>query len=113
MTDSNESRIQRATSVFMSLGLRAVNMSGPWTTLSWALSKKTLYKYFSDKRDLGVESAWLGIVGRPGARNGEAKSTSENAIEAELKLMEFKHQMLVDMQLQYVVRFEEVLPQGV
>ena len=56
-----ESLIQRATSVFMRLGVRAVNMADLSSELG--ISKKTLYKYVSDKRDL-ICSAWLGIVPR-------------------------------------------------
>ena len=49
-TEPQESLIQRATSVFMRLGVRAVNMADVSSELG--ISKKTLYKYVSDKRDL-------------------------------------------------------------
>jgi AcrR family transcriptional regulator len=92
--EPKESLIQRATSVFMSLGVRAVNMADLSSELG--ISKKTLYKYFSDKRDLILQCmAWH--CSQMEHVIQEAKSTSENTIEAELKLIRFIHQVTCDM----------------
>jgi len=60
------------------------------------ISKKTLYKYVSDKRDLILQCmAWH--CSQMEQVIEEAKSTSENTIEAELKLIRFIHQIASDM----------------
>ena len=60
------------------------------------ISKKTLYKYVSDKRDLILQCmAWH--CSQMEHVIEEAKSTSENTIEAELKLIRFIHQIASDM----------------
>ena len=80
--EPKESLIQRATSVFMRLGVRAVNMADLSSELG--ISKKTLYKYVSDKRDLILQCmAWH--CSQMEHVIDEAKSTSENTIEAELE----------------------------
>jgi len=92
--EPKESLIQRATSVFMRLGVRAVNMADLSSELG--ISKKTLYKYVSDKRDLILQCmAWH--CSQMEHVIEEAKSTSENTIEAELKLIRFIHQITSDM----------------
>ena len=92
--EPKESLIQRATSVFMRLGVRAVNMADVSSELG--ISKKTLYKYVSDKRDLILQCmAWH--CSQMEHVIDEAKSTSENTIEAELKLIRFIHQIASDM----------------
>ena len=92
--EPKESLIQRATSVFMRLGVRAVNMADLSRELG--ISKKTLYKYVSDKRDLILQCmAWH--CSQMEHVIEEAKSTSENTIEAELKLIRFIHQITSDM----------------
>ena len=92
--EPKESLIQRATSVFMRLGVRAVNMADLSSELG--ISKKTLYKYVSDKRDLILQCmAWH--CSQMEHVIDEAKSTSENTIDAELKLIRFIHQITSDM----------------
>jgi AcrR family transcriptional regulator len=92
--EPKDSLIQRATSVFMRLGVRAVNMADVSSELG--ISKKTLYKYVSDKRDLILQCmAWH--CSQMEQVIEEAKSTSENTIEAELKLILFIHQIASDM----------------
>ena len=92
--EPKESLIQRATSVFMRLGVRAVNMADLSSELG--ISKKTLYKYVSDKRALILQCmAWH--CSQMEHVIEEAKSTSENTIEAELKLIRFIHQITSDM----------------
>ena len=92
--EPKESLIQRATSVFMRLGVRAVNMADLSSELG--ISKKTLYKYVSDKRDLILQCmAWH--CSQMEHVIEEAKATSENTIEAELKLIRFIHQIASDM----------------
>lgn len=94
MIEPKDSLIQRATSVFMRLGVRAVNMADVCSELG--ISKKTLYKYVSDKRDLIFQCmSWhCSQIERV---IQEAKSTSKNTIEAELKLIRFIHQITSDM----------------
>jgi AcrR family transcriptional regulator len=78
----------------MRLGVRAVNMADVSSELG--ISKKTLYKYVSDKRDLILQCmAWH--CSQMEHVIDEAKSTSENTIEAELKLIRFIHQIASDM----------------
>ena len=92
--EPKDSLIQRATSVFMRLGVRAVNMADVCSELG--ISKKTLYKFVSDKRDLILKCmAWH--CSQMEHVIEEAKSTSENTIEAELKLIRFIHQIASDM----------------
>ena len=80
--------------MFMRLGVRAVNMADLSSELG--ISKKTLYKYVSDKRDLILQCmAWH--CSRMEHVIEKAKSTSENTIEAELKLIRFIHQIASDM----------------
>ena len=59
--EPKDSLIQRATSVFMRLGVRTVNMADVSSELG--ISKKTLYKYVSNKRDL-ILQCMAGIVPR-------------------------------------------------
>lgn len=92
--EPKDSLIQRATSVFMRLGVRTVNMADVSSELG--ISKKTLYKYVSNKRDLILQCmAWH--CSQMEHVIEEAKSTSENTIEAELKLIRFIHQITSDM----------------
>ena len=80
--------------MFMRLGVRAVNMADLSSELG--ISKKTLYKYVSDKRDLILQCmAWH--CSQMEHVIEEAKATSENTIEAELKLIRFIHQIALDM----------------
>lgn len=78
----------------MRLGVRTVNMADVSSELG--ISKKTLYKYVSNKRDLILQCmAWHCSQMEHVIK--EAKSTSENTIEAELKLIRFIHQITSDM----------------
>ena len=78
----------------MRLGVRTVNMADVSSELG--ISKKTLYKYVSNKRDLILQCmAWH--CSQMEHVIEEAKSTSENTIEAELKLIRFIHQITSDM----------------
>lgn len=93
-TEPQESLIQRATSVFMRLGVRAVNMADVSSELG--ISKKTLYKYVSDKRDL-ISKCMTWHCAQMEQVIEEAKSNSENTIDAELKLIRFIHQIASEM----------------
>lgn len=92
--DARKALIQRATEVFMRLGIRAVNMADLATELS--VSKKTLYKHVTDKRDLILQcmdshcSEMESVI-------ADAKKDSENAIDAELKLIRFIHRTTSQM----------------
>jgi AcrR family transcriptional regulator len=78
----------------MRLGIRAVNMADLATELS--VSKKTLYKHVTDKRDLILQcmdshcSEMESVI-------ADAKKDSENAIDAELKLIRFIHRTTSQM----------------
>lgn len=92
--EPKDSLIQRATSVFMRLGIRAVNMADVCGELG--ISKKTLYKFVSDKRDLIMQCmAWH--CTRMEEVIESSKSDSENTIDAELKLIRFIHQAASEM----------------
>lgn len=94
LSEPKESLIQRATDVFMRLGVRAVNMADVSSELG--ISKKTLYKYVSDKRDLILQCmAWH--CERMEQVIEEAKFNSENTIDAELQLIRFIHRMTSEM----------------
>ena len=84
--DAQKALIQRATEVFMRLGIRSVNMADLATELS--ISKKTLYKFVTDKRDLILQCMDSHCTEMEEVIAG-AKQDSENAIDAELKLIRF------------------------
>lgn len=92
--DARKALIQRATEVFMRLGIRAVNMADLAAELS--VSKKTLYKYVTDKRDLILQCMDSHCTEMESVI-ANAKKDSENAIDAELKLIRFIHRTTSQM----------------
>jgi AcrR family transcriptional regulator len=92
--DARKALIQRATEVFMRLGIRAVNMADLAAELS--VSKKTLYKYVTDKRDLILQCMDSHCTEMESVI-ADAKKDSENAIDAELKLIRFIHRTTSQM----------------
>lgn len=92
--DARKALIQRATEVFMRLGIRAVNMADLAAELS--VSKKTLYKYVTDKRDLILQCMDSHCTEMESVI-AAAKKDSENAIDAELKLIRFIHRTTSQM----------------
>jgi TetR/AcrR family transcriptional regulator, cholesterol catabolism regulator len=92
--DAQKALIQRATEVFMRLGIRSVNMADLATELS--ISKKTLYKFVTDKRDLILQCMDSHCTEMEEVIAG-AKQDSENAIDAELKLIRFIHRTTSQM----------------
>lgn len=93
----------RAMRVFMRLGIRSVNMADLATELG--ISKKTLYKYFQDKRDLIVQCMDQ-HCGDMEEVITQASASEGNAIDVEWSLIRFVHEtasqvhpsMLFDLQ---------------
>ena len=107
--EANDSLIRRATSVFLRLGIRAVNMADVSSELG--ISKKTLYKFVRDKRDLIFQCmSWH--CAQMERVIEEAKSSSENTIDAELKLIRFIHQITSDMHPSVLFDLNKYHPQA-
>jgi len=81
----------RCAALFGRFGIKALSMDDLAGQL--ACSKKTLYKYFSDKRDL-VSKALHGHLDGLEAQMAEVMHGEGNAIDLALREMENKHQML-------------------
>ncbi len=79
--------------VFMRLGIKAVNMDDVARHLG--VSKKTLYKYFKDKRDLVTRSLNQLIDETDRMMHG-MKDVPGNAIDAELAMMRYVRKMLAE-----------------
>lgn len=80
--------------MFMRLGIKALNMDDIATGLG--VSKKTLYKYVTDKRDL-VGKAFALQCKKHQQMMAEAPHLGANAIDAELVMMKQMHGMLSEM----------------
>lgn len=99
--------------VFMRLGIKAVNMDDVARHLG--VSKKTLYKYFKDKRDLVTRSLNLLIEETDRMMHG-MKDVPGNAIDAEFAMMRYVRKMLAeqhpsvlfDLQKYYATAWAEV-----
>ena len=99
--------------VFMRLGIKAVNMDDVAQHLG--VSKKTLYKYFKDKRDLVIQSLHQ-LIGETESKMGSLRDHPGNAIDAEFAMMRYVRKMLVaqhpsvmfDLQKYYASAWSEV-----
>ena len=81
----------RCTQLFGRFGIKAMSMDDLAGHL--ACSKKTLYKYFSDKRDLVSQALHSHLDGLE-AQMGDLMNGEGNAIDLALREMENKHKML-------------------
>ena len=79
--------------VFMRLGIKAVNMDDIARHLG--VSKKTLYKYFKDKRDL-VTRSLLQLIEETERMMIGLRDLPGNAIDAELAMMRYVRKMLAE-----------------
>lgn len=84
----------RAMRVFLELGIRSVNMDDLSRELG--ISKKTLYKYFSDKRDL-IQQCMSQHCGDMEQVILDAESANGNAIDIEMALIRFVHETTSQM----------------
>lgn len=84
----------RAMEVFLRLGIRSVNMADLAGELG--VSKKTLYKYFKDKRDL-ISQCMDQHCGDMESVIADAASAEGNAIDVEWSLIRFVHQTASQM----------------
>jgi AcrR family transcriptional regulator len=105
--------VNQVCGVFMRFGIKAVNMDDIARHIG--VSKKTLYKYFRDKRDLVIRSMNL-LIDQTEEMMGGLKNHPGNAIDAELAMMRYVRKMLVeqhpsvlfDLQKYYAVPWAEV-----
>ena len=99
--------------VFMRLGIKAVNMDDVARHLG--VSKKTLYKYFKDKRDLVIRSLHL-LIEETDQKMSSLRDHPGNAIDAEFAMMRYVRRMLAaqhpsvmfDLQKYYATAWAEV-----
>ena len=91
LDERGEALRTQCTQLFGRFGIKALNMDDLAGHL--ACSKKTLYKYFKDKRDLVSQALHSHIDGLE-AQMVEFMEGEGNAIELALREMETKHRML-------------------
>ena len=91
MNEREEEILNGACAVFMKYGIKSVNMDDVAKNLR--ISKKTLYKYFSDKRDLVSKALHSHLDGLE-AQMADLMQGEGNAIDLAMQEMENKHKML-------------------
>lgn len=120
LEEEHESKVRelrhRAMRVFLELGIRSVNMDDLSKELG--ISKKTLYKYFKDKRDL-IQQCMSQHCGDMEEVILQAESAEGNAIDVEMALIRFVHEtasqmhpsMLYDLRKYHPKAFDMVTDQ--
>jgi AcrR family transcriptional regulator len=93
-SEKEKELIKAITQVLMNFGVRSANMDDIAKHLK--MSKKTLYKYFKDKSDI-VDKVTNLHCSEETCRINEILHLSENAIDEMIKISEFVHKMIKDI----------------
>lgn len=101
--------LEKAGKVFMRYGIKSVTMDDIARELK--ISKKTLYKYVSDKQDL-VHKVMMGYIQMEEMACSETFSNAENAIDALIKLSKHISKEILDIHPSIYYDLEKYYPDG-
>lgn len=101
--------IQKIADVFLKLGIRSANMDDIARSLS--ISKKTLYKYFSDKSDV-VLQVTTQIMKNEEETISEVIKSSENAIDENIRIYEIANSLLKDLHPSVLFDLQKYYPES-
>ncbi len=108
MEEKEKEIIAGATEVFMRLGIKSVNMDDISRQLG--ISKKTLYKYVSDKNDLVKKSVQV-IIAVEDEAIDQIQSKGLNAIDENMEIMKHVMGMLNNMHPSIIFDMEKYHPE--
>ncbi|PCH67208.1 MAG: TetR family transcriptional regulator [Bacteroidetes bacterium] len=110
MIDNTEHRIvEKATSLYTQYGIRTISMDDIARDL--AISKKTIYKYFKDKKEL-VHSVTNGLISRAQNMCQSKIDASTSAVDELFKIIEFINIFFQNLNPSLVYDLEKYYPES-